>query len=159
MMLFATFFASYGKVFVYAILCWYFYVQWRCNDMSSYFVKAELLWGQFGFCIFSPVFRTIVEHDKKMQFTTLLLWWILQVGRLYMIRIMRDHELSNTDDRRKSMKIFSIGLIILSSAGIIAGETLSLVNSSIDSHGIVGISFIGFGVGAILFGLHMLHTK
>ncbi len=76
-----------------------------------------------------------------------------------MIRIMRDHELSNTDDRRKSMKKLSIGLIILSSAGIIAGETLSLVNSSIDSQRIVGISFIGFGVGAILFGLRMLHTK
>lgn len=57
------------------------------------------------------------------------------------------------------MKIFSIGLIILSSAGIIVGETLFLVNSSIDSHRIVGISFIAFGVGAILFGLHMLHTK
>lgn len=57
------------------------------------------------------------------------------------------------------MKIFSIGIIILSSAGIIAGETLSLVNSSIDSQRIVGISFIGFGVGAILFGLYMLHTK
>lgn len=57
------------------------------------------------------------------------------------------------------MKKLSIGIIIMSSAGIIAGETLSLVNSSIDSHGIVGISFIGFGVGAILFGLHMLHTK
>ena len=76
-----------------------------------------------------------------------------------MIRIMRDNEFPNTDDRRKSMKKLSIGLIILSSAGIIAGETLSLVNSSIDSQRIVGISFIGFGVGAILFGLHMLHTK
>jgi hypothetical protein len=76
-----------------------------------------------------------------------------------MIRIMRDHELPNTDDRRKSMKKLSIGIIIMSSAGIIAGETLSLVNSSIDSQRIVGISFIGFGVGAILFGLRMLHTK
>ena len=57
------------------------------------------------------------------------------------------------------MKRFSIVLIILSSAGIIAGETLSIVNSSVDSQRIVGISFIGFGVGAIIFGLHMLRTK
>ena len=57
------------------------------------------------------------------------------------------------------MKRFSIVLIILSSAVIIAGETLSIVNSSVDSQRIVGISFIGFGVGAIIFGLHMLRTK
>lgn len=72
---------------------------------------------------------------------------------------MRDHVFPNTDDRRKSMKRFSIVLVILSSAGIIAGETLSIVNSSVDSQRIVGISFIGFGVGAIIFGLHMLRTK
>ncbi len=57
------------------------------------------------------------------------------------------------------MKRFSIVLVILSSAGIIAGESLSIVNSSVDSQKIVGISFIGFGVGAIIFGLHMLRTK
>ncbi len=57
------------------------------------------------------------------------------------------------------MKKPSILLIIISSAGIVIGETLSLVNSTFAAQKIVGVSFIGLGAGAIMLGMHMLKNK
>ena len=57
------------------------------------------------------------------------------------------------------MKKISCILIILSSMGIITGETLCIMNPSAIDQKIVGVSFIGLGVGAILLGLHVLNIK
>ena len=57
------------------------------------------------------------------------------------------------------MKKVSAILIILSSVGIVVGGALSIVNSFVNARNIIGLSFIGLGVGAILYGIQLFGTK
>jgi len=54
------------------------------------------------------------------------------------------------------MKKLSLALVIISSIGIIIGQTITLLNPTIISQRITSGSFIGLGVGAILIGTYML---
>ncbi len=57
------------------------------------------------------------------------------------------------------MKKVSAILIILSSVGIVVGGALSIVYSFVNARNIIGLSFIGLGVGAILYGIQLFGTK
>ena len=54
------------------------------------------------------------------------------------------------------MKKKSLLLMIISSLGIVIGQSLFLLNESIFSQKMTAVSFIGLGVGAILFGIYKL---
>ncbi len=53
----------------------------------------------------------------------------------------------------------SLVLVIISSIGIILGQIMNFVNSTIISQRVTAGSFIGLGIGAILFGVYMLKSK
>jgi len=57
------------------------------------------------------------------------------------------------------MKRISLILIIISSIGIILGQIITFINSTVVSQRITGGSFIGLGIGAILFGIYMLKSN
>lgn len=57
------------------------------------------------------------------------------------------------------MKKMSLALIIMSSIGIILGQIIAFINPTIVSQRITSGSFIGLGIGAILFGIYMLKTN
>jgi hypothetical protein len=63
------------------------------------------------------------------------------------------------DEWRNVMKKVSAILIILSSVGIVVGGALSIVYSFVNARNIIGLSFIGLGVGAILYGIQLFGTK
>lgn len=57
------------------------------------------------------------------------------------------------------MKKKSLLLMIISSLGIVIGQSLFLFNESIFSQKMTAVSFIGLGVGAILFAIHKLRCN
>ena len=57
------------------------------------------------------------------------------------------------------MKKVSLILIIMSSIGIVLGQIITFINPTIVSRRITGGSFIGLGIGAILFGIYMLKSN
>lgn len=56
----------------------------------------------------------------------------------------------------KHLKNSSLILVIISSIGIVLSQCLMLLGSSLPYEKLNGVSFIGLGLGAILFGTYML---
>lgn len=57
------------------------------------------------------------------------------------------------------MKSISTAFIIMFSIGIVIGQIIALINPTIVSMRITSVSFIGLGIGAILFGIYMLKAN
>ena len=57
------------------------------------------------------------------------------------------------------MKSISTAFIIMFSIGIVIGQIIAFINPTIVSMRITSVSFIGLGIGAILFGIYMLKVN
>ena len=57
------------------------------------------------------------------------------------------------------MKSISTAFIIMFSIGIVIGQIIAFINPSIVTMRITSVSFIGLGIGAILFGIYMLKAN